>query len=231
MDTDQDLVAEKTNYIVYCLDSLNISLFTSQASNNRQFISSQVNIALDSLQLLENQIRNFMKEAGVLSLPDQISAGISAAAELRARIMSKEIELMVTQKILEPNNAQIIRLRLEINSLKEKYKEFYSDNTDEKLLLNLNNIPDLEIKYLRLKRQAEYYKKVLEFLAPQYEQAKIEAAKEIPTVQVLDRAIRPEKKDRPSKAKYVLVTFFLSLVFGIYMAYFQNRKIIFPNGK
>ncbi len=223
LDRDQDMVAEMTNYIVQCLDSLNIALHTSEAKNSRQFIYSQVEIALDSLKYLEMQITDFMKEEGVLSLTDQVSVGIEKAAELKAQIMAKEIELTVALKTLEPNNSQIKKLRLEIASLKNKYGEFFAERSGHRLLPNLNDVPDLEMKFLRMKRKAEYYAKVMEFLGPQYEQAKIEEAKEIPTVQVLDAAVRPERKDRPKRTKVVLIGLIFSLVFSIYYVYFQHR--------
>ncbi len=224
LDRDQDMVAEMTNYIIKCLDSLNIVLHTSQAKNSRQFIYSQVEIALDSLKYLEMQITAFMKKEGVLSLSDQVSVGIEKAAELKAQIMAKEIELTVALKTLEPNNSQIKKLRLEIASLKSKYGEFFVEGTGHKLLPNLKDVPDLEMKFLRMKRKAEYYTKVMEFLGPQYEQAKIEEAKEISTIQVLDNAVRPERKSQPRRAKIVLIAMIISFGICSLYAYFQGRK-------
>lgn len=227
LDTDQDKVAEMTNYIAHCLDSLNILMFTTQARNNKQFIYSQVEIALDSLKILENQTRNFMKDEGVLSLSDQVTAGITAAAELQAAITTKEIELSVALKTLNPADSKIKRLQLEISSLKNKYEEFFSNSNNNKLIPNLEKIPDLEIKFLQLKRKAEYFKKVIEFLGPQYEQAKIEEAKEIPTVQVLDIATRPEKKSKPKRSIITLIGLLSCTVLTCYWVYFKNR----PNFK
>ena len=224
LDRDQEMVAEMTNYIVKCLDSLNIVLHTSQAKNSRQFIYSQVEIALDSLKYLEIQITDFMKKEGVLSLTDQISVGIEKAAELKAEIMAKEIKLTVALKTLESNNSQIKKLRLEIASLKNKYSEFFAEKSGDRLLPNLKDVPDLEMKFLRMKRKAEYYTKVMEFLGLQYEQAKIEEAKEIPTVQVLDEAVRPERKNQPKRAKTVLIAMIISLGICSLYAYFRGRK-------
>jgi len=224
-DRDQELVAEMTNYIVQCLDSLNIALFTGQARNKRKFIESRMDIVQDSLVLLEDQISQFMKNKGVLSFDDQVRAGITAAAELKAEITSKEIQLAVAQKTMYSNAALIRRLQLEINGLKKKYQEFYSSNSNNRLFPNLNDIPELGIKYLQIQRKAEYYAKVLEFLGPQFEQAKIEEAKEIPTLQVLDHATRPERKDKPRRAKIVIISFGLSLILISYIAYIWGRWI------
>ena len=222
-DQDQEMVAEMTNYIVQCLDSLNITLFTGQGRNRRKFIESRMEIVQDSLMLLEDQISNFMKNKGVLSFDDQVRAGITAAAELKAELTSKEIQLAVAQRAMYSNTALIKRLQLEINGLKKKYQEFYSGESSNRLFPNLNDIPELGIKYIQIQRKVEYYAKVLEFLAPQYEQAKIEEAKEIPTLQILDQATRPERKDKPRRAKIVIISFGLSFILISYIAYIWGR--------
>jgi uncharacterized protein involved in exopolysaccharide biosynthesis len=136
--------------------------------------------------------------------------------------MSKEIELEVARRMVQSSSPQIRKLELELESLSHKYQEFYSGSSD-KLFPSLEDVPELGIKYIQLKRKTEYYTKVLEFLAPQFEQAKIEAAKEIPTLQILDYGVRPEKKDRPKRARLVIMFFVISSFFGMYVAYFKGR--------
>jgi uncharacterized protein involved in exopolysaccharide biosynthesis len=222
LDQDQEKVAEMVNYVVHTLDSLNIALHISRAHSSRDFIESRLAIVVDSLMLLEKEITKFMKEEGVLSLEEQVKVGISKAADLKAAIMSKEIELEVARRMVQSSSPQIRKLELELESLSHKYQEFYSGSSD-KLFPSLEDVPELGIKYIQLKRKTEYYTKVLEFLAPQFEQAKIEAAKEIPTLQILDYGVRPEKKDRPKRARLVIMFFVISSFFGMYVAYFKGR--------
>lgn len=222
-DKDQEMVAKIANYAVHILDSLNIMLATTQANNNRQFIESRVNIVLDSLSILENEITRFMKKNDLLSINEQVSVAITKAADLKAQMMSKEIELAVAKKLLDKNSSQIAKLKLQLQSIQSAYNQFFSDATKNKLFPNLENIPELEKEYIRLKRKAEYFTKLLEYLGPQYEQAKIEAAKTVPTVQVLDQAVRPERKVKPKRAKIVIISFVISLILSLYIAYFRSR--------
>jgi uncharacterized protein involved in exopolysaccharide biosynthesis len=222
LDQDQEMVAEMVNYVVHTLDSLNIALHTNRAHSSRDFIESRLTIVVDSLMLLEKEITKFMKEEGVLSLEEQVKVAISKAADLKAAIMSKEIKLEVARRMVQSSSPQIRKLELELESLKHKYQEFYSGSSD-KLFPDLEDVRELGIKYIQLKRKTEYYTKVLEFLAPQFEQAKIEAAKEIPTVQVLDYGVRPEIKEKPKRFRIVLIGFVFSLVFSLYLAYFKGR--------
>ncbi|MFO7891950.1 MAG: GNVR domain-containing protein [bacterium] len=56
---------------------------------------------------------------------------------------------------------------------------------------------------------------MLEYLAPQYEQAKIQEMKDVPTIQVIDWATRPEWKSKPKRAYIVILSFLISFMVSI----------------
>jgi uncharacterized protein involved in exopolysaccharide biosynthesis len=110
-----------------------------------------------------------------------------------------------------------VNSEVDLKILKDKYDEFFDNSSSDGAFLNLDDVPDIQKKYERLRRKVIYFSKVLEYLGPQYEQAKIQEAKDIPTIQVLDRATRPEWKSKPRRAFIVilslLISFILSIVF------------------
>ena len=59
---------------------------------------------------------------------------------------------------------------------------------------------------LPLLREVKYQEVVLELLAKQYEMAKIDEAKESGVVQVMDKAIEPDRKSKPKRAQMVVVS-------------------------
>jgi len=63
---------------------------------------------------------------------------------------------------------------------------------------------------------------IFELLTQQYEQAKLQEAKDTPTVQVLDSAVPPVKKSRPNRKAIVLMAGALSLVSSIFLAFFTE---------
>ncbi|MBL7086271.1 MAG: hypothetical protein ISS28_04120, partial [Candidatus Cloacimonetes bacterium] len=83
-----------------------------------------------------------------------------------------------------------------------------------KLFISLENIPSIQKQFAQLKRKEVYFTKLLEYLGPQFEQAKIDEAKDVPTVQVLDKAVRPEWKSKPKR----IIIVFGSLIFSILLA-------------
>ncbi|MEZ4764183.1 MAG: hypothetical protein R3C26_13690 [Calditrichia bacterium] len=220
-DKNQDNIAEITNYICILLDSLNIDLKTSNAKNNREFIESRVEVILDSLSLLQTKTEKFLDKEGILNLQAQIEATITTAAEIKTIIMAKETELAIAKQTFKVENSKINQLELEIAELKKQYNTFYIDDK-EILFPNLTKVPTLEIKYLKLQRELDYYSKVLEFLGPQFEFSKIEEAKSIPTFQILSKPARPEKKAKPRRSLIVLAVAFLTFMIITYYIYWQH---------
>ncbi len=221
---DQDEVANMTNYAIYCLDSINISLATNQAMNSREFVEKRILLVQDSLLILEKNIEKFMKTHGIISISDQMTASVENAADLKAKIMSKEIELELKKTYLDVEKPEILLLLQEITLLRNNYSNFFIDSANDQLFINFNEIPKIERELLRLKRQAEYYIKLLEYLGPQYEQARIEEAKDVPTIQVLDKAARPDKRDKPRRALFVIKISIVAFIISLYIAYFRGKK-------
>jgi len=93
------------------------------------------------------------------------------------------------------------------------------------LFVPFKDVPELGLQYLRLYRDYEIQNKLLEFIVPLYEQAKIEEQKNVPVVQVLDYAVPPEKKARPFRTLIVLSVFASALVLFIIIS-FVNESLL-----
>ena len=220
-DKDQDQVADIVNYIIYCLDSINIGLNMTDGHYARLFIEGRVNEIIDSLKYLESDVIDFMRRNNVLNLEAQVTMGVTQYTELKSKIILKEIELAVAEQSIAPDNPQIKRIKTELNLLKEKLQPLLISS--DGVYPDFRNIPRISVDMAKFERKLEYYATVIQYLGPQYEGAKIEEAKDIPTFQMIDKAVRPERKDRPKRAKIVLIAFFVSSITSIYGAYFIGR--------
>nr|MBC8490743.1 hypothetical protein [Bacteroidota bacterium] len=98
----------------------------------------------------------------------------------------------------------------------------------DKLFPVFSEVPELGVQLLRMKRDVEIQNTLFTFLTQQYEEAKIQEARDTPTVQVLDKAIRPEKRAKPKRKLIVLGLFFLStfvsVIFVFSLESFHNYK-------
>ncbi len=216
-DKDQDSVADMANYAIEVLDSLNISLTSSYARNSREFIESRINVVTDSLFFYENELSSFMDLNNVISIEDQLAASVEKAASMKLEIVGKEIERELLNNNLIQDSPRLKEINFEIEVLNSKYNDFFTRNLEDpnRIFIEFNEISQIQMDFLQLKRKIQYFSQLLEFLAPQYEQAKINEVKDIPTVQVLDKAVRPEKRVRPKRTLIVFLTIFASSIFII----------------
>jgi len=171
---------------------------------------------LKDLQRAEEKFKQFQQEYDAIALPEQTAAAITAAAELKAEIMAKEVEVNVLSKYVFNSHSDLRKAQNELNELRKKHDEFIhgseagmngsgAGNESKVLFLPFEEVPNIGLQYARLLREVTLQEKLLEFLLPQYEQAKIQEQKDTPTVQVLDPAVAPIKKSRPKRAIIVAI--------------------------
>lgn len=92
-------------------------------------------------------------------------------------------------------------------------KKIFLENRLREMEKDLSQIDNL------LSRDAKNKEMLFDLLTKEYEIAKIEEAKSMPTIQVLDRAIVPEKKCKPNRRQMVLLAGTTSLLVGIFVAF------------
>jgi uncharacterized protein involved in exopolysaccharide biosynthesis len=74
-----------------------------------------------------------------------------------------------------------------------------------------------------LSRDAKIKEVLFELLAREYEIAKIEEAKSMPTIQVLDRAVVPEKKCKPKRGQMVVLAGITGLFVSVLAAFVREH--------
>ena len=76
-----------------------------------------------------------------------------------------------------------------------------SDNLE----LPTRQLPQAQLEYLRSARDLKYHEALYEFLSKQLEAARIDEAKDAVVVQVVDKAVVPERKSGPHRATIILL--------------------------
>jgi uncharacterized protein involved in exopolysaccharide biosynthesis len=74
------------------------------------------------------------------------------------------------------------------------------------ILVPTGRVPQAGLEYLRSLRDVKYHEALFELIAKQYEFARLDEAREASLIQVLDRAVPPDKKSRPRRALIVVLT-------------------------
>ena len=105
--------------------------------------------------------------------------------------------------------------------------EATSNESSENIWVSMGSFPDLAMRSARLMREVEVQGKLLEILIPQYEQARMEESKNIPTLQVIDEPKVPLNKAKPKRMLIVLGAVFMAAIFssGYVLVEYHTRDL------
>lgn len=198
-DKDPQRAADIANSFVEVLNEISIELATREARNNREFIEKNLEKSKAELRRSEDILRSYQEKTRIMVAPDQNSPGISAIAELYGMKVKKEIELSIMKKTLTKDSPLISQLELELKELNRK----------------LSTFPELGIESFRLLRNVAIQQKIVEYLIPLHEQAKVDEQKNVPVLLVLDKAIPTEQKEKPKRALVVVSAALSSFILAI----------------
>lgn len=225
INKDPQTAADIANYFARLADSMNIKLNIEQAVNNRAFIEKRFFKTEEDLKKAEEDYYEFQKKYSAFEVTEQVKASVQAAAELESELFKKEILLNSIKDRVSSSSPTYKDLEHQIAAVKEKLKEFNSKTDKSSIFLSFKDIPELQLKYVRLYREMEIQNKILEFIYPMYEQAKIDEKKNTPTLIVVDEAVPAQLKYAPKKAVVIMFFFFLALAIMIILV-FRAEAII-----
>jgi tyrosine-protein kinase Etk/Wzc len=221
-DKNQQRAKDITEFLIEQLNKINVEMNVTNAKNNREFIEQRYKLIREDLKKAEDSLKQYQEKFGLL--PDvQVRAVIQSEVQMEAEVKSEEVKLDLLRKILSPGENEVKMQEDKISSLKKKLDEIKNSNSSQQFL-SLKDKPEIVMNYLRLQRNVEIQNKILIFILPIYEQAKIEEKKEMPSVIVLDQPNFPEKKAKPKRAIFVLLAMFSTFIFS-YVGFYIKEKL------
>jgi len=210
-DEDPKKAAAMANAFVEELDRINRDAVMTSGKSTRLFVEKRLVETKGELTRIEDGIRAFQMANKALKLDDQSAAIIESFGDLRGRLAAKEVELQVLRSYATDSNPQMQTIKAEIGGLRRQLTDA-QEGTLSDTFIPTNRIPDLSLQYARLLRDAKVQETLFELLTQQYELARIQEAKDSPTIQVLDLATVPEKKSGPKRGLIVVLAAFSALV-------------------
>lgn len=183
------------------LDKVVTNVSTSAAGRERRFIEQRLAEERQVLDDAERQFSRFASKTMTLDVPQQTKVTVEAAARLQGELIAARSELEGLQQIYAPDNSRVRVAQARIGELQRALSKINSgpvETGDTQDPTNpypsVKNLPVLGVQWVDLYRNTKIHETVFELLTQQYELAKIQEAREIPTVKVLDSASLPEKR-------------------------------------
>lgn len=126
------------------------------------------------------------------------------------------------EKQLKEVREDLDRAEFEMKAFQEQNRVFRLGGDGGMVLGATGGIPKAELEYVRIARDVKYQEMLLGAMAQQVTSATIDAAKDSATIQVLDKALPPEKKSKPKRSMIVLLATLVALFIGILWAFFKE---------
>jgi uncharacterized protein involved in exopolysaccharide biosynthesis len=196
------------------LDRLVAQVSTSSARRERIFLEDRLKTVKTELDTAAKNFSNFASKNTAIDIPAQGKAMVEAAANLQGRLIAAQAELSGLQQIYTGNNVRVRAAEARVAELQKKLNEIgggASEDTQDvgALYPSIRKLPILGVTYADLFLKTKIQETVFEMLTQQYELAKVQEAKEIPSVKVLDVATTPTKRSFPPR---MLITLFGTLL-------------------
>ena len=219
-DRKPQLAHDMAQAYVEELNNLVSQVSTSSARRERLFIEQRLSAVKTDLENAEQQFSTFASKNTALDIKEQTKAMVESAAQLQGQLIAVQSDLEGLAQIYTANNVRVRSAQARVDELKRQLEKIggtdaslTADATQaNELYPSIRKLPLLGVQWTDLYRRMKIQDTVYELLNQQYELARIQEAKEIPTVNAIDPASLPEKKSWPPRALVAVGLSLLSLV-------------------
>lgn len=229
VDTDRERARELAQGYLDELNQLVTRTNTSSAHRERVFIEQRLHSVQADLEDAELKLSQFSSSNTAIDIKEQTRATVDAGAQVQAELMVEQSGLESLRQIYGDNNMRVRETEARIASLQSQLARMTGSSSSPSgeelhdaalksgdsngkaaLYPSLRQLPSLGVPYADLSRRVRVQEAVFELLTQQYETARIQEAKDVPAVNVIDPPGLPEKKFFPPRLLLTLLLTFVS---------------------
>jgi uncharacterized protein involved in exopolysaccharide biosynthesis len=217
-DHNKERAAGLAGAYVEQLNTLVAELSTSAAHRERVFLGERLDAVKHELDDASNQLAQFSSKNSTLDIRDEGRAMLDAAANLAGQLIAAQSQLEGLRQIYTDTNPRVRSLNAHVTELRKQLQKLSGpqqgsvaaessngESTSDMPIPSIQKLPILGVKYADFYRRVKIQETVFELLTQQYELAKVQEVKEIPSVKTLDPPRVPEKKSFPPRTIIVLI--------------------------
>jgi uncharacterized protein involved in exopolysaccharide biosynthesis len=224
------------NAYVDMLDRINRKLNITQGKRKRLFLEGRLKEIRTALEKAEISLKSFQEKYNLVAIEEQAKVAIEGAAEIKGQIIAAQTELEVLKQFGTEKQIEAVMLKTKIDELQ---KQLWAIEQGERPVANgsvpsepgkvsnfyipFDDLPQLGLQLMRLMRETKIQEKLFELITSQYEMAQIEEAQDFNTIQILDKAVPPEKKLSPKRGTIVISSCLIAVLFSVLLAFFLDN--------
>jgi uncharacterized protein involved in exopolysaccharide biosynthesis len=226
---DPILAADLANTYIQELDKYNRTNTVSSAQRLRKYVEERLDAVNTELEQAQKDLRRFQEENKAISISKQAEATLKVLSELEAQRVAVEVQMAAKQKFYRGPHLEIEQLKAQMEAIQKNIDRLtYSkaprvpveeEKGKVEFYIPLTRIPALNFDESRLLLKVKAKTGVVTMLTTQLEQAKLDEARDMPTINVLDWAEPPERPIKPKLKLNILLSAVVSLFIGIFLVF------------
>jgi uncharacterized protein involved in exopolysaccharide biosynthesis len=206
------------------LNKLSVTMDTSAAHKERVFLENRIGELQAAMETSEKDLSSFSSQTGTLDAGLQSKAILEASNLLQVEITSTISSLNAMELEYTDNSPEVQQVKARLATLQNQLAKLQGvpdsakghDNTSSLSSPSLRQLPGLAVTYADYLRKTKVLEAGFELVTKELEIAKIEEAKELPSVKILDPAVTAEKPSSPNRLVLILVGALCSLLIAMF---------------
>ena len=223
VDGDPNRARDMAKAYVEELDKIVNRVSTSSARRERIFLEERIQSIKSDLDASSVALSQFSSRNATLDIQRQGEATVEAAGKLQGELIAAQSELSGLKTAYTDDNVRVRQAQAQVNVLQSQLHKMGGEGEDaeggdlkaDQFMPSIRKLPLLGVTYSDLYRRVMMQESLYETLTKQYELARVQEAKEIPPIKVLDEPQVPEKKSSPHRTIIVLLGILISAFAGI----------------
>jgi capsule polysaccharide export protein KpsE/RkpR len=214
------------------LDRIVTNNSTSAARRERIFLEGRLSYIKNDLDNSAKTLSQFSAKSRTIDVPSQGKAMMDFGLRLQDQMVVARADLAGLKQSYSEDNAKVRAARAQIAVLQRQIDktmgstEGPSLDGDNSVYPSVRELPALGLTYSDLERRIHVEEALWDALTRQYEAARVQEAKEIPTVRILDVADVPQRKSSSARKNFVLLgtlfSFFIAGAFVYFTEFWAN---------
>jgi len=227
LDTDPKRAQGMANEYVTALNDVMSKVSSSAARREREFLEERIKAVKPTLNDASRKLAEYSSHNDTFDPKEQGKTMVEETSRLQGELISAEAQLNGLKQIYGNGNARVKEAEARVGTLRAELARLNGGPVSRSSLdaedgnssngasyPSLRKLPLIGTTWTELYREAKIQEAVYENLTKQYELARVEEAKELPSIKVLDAADYPEKKTSPPRTALVVIGAMLALCFA-----------------
>jgi len=231
-DQDPVFASDLANSYIKALDRYNLTYSFTTARSLREYIEKRMDEADKELNQAQVELREFQEKNNAISISQQAAATLEVLGQMEAQRVALEVQKATKEKFYKGPHIQIEQLEAQMEALQKNIDSLTYSETGSVPIKNeegkvefyipLTRVPGLNFEESRLLLKVKAKTGVVTLLTTQLEQARLDEAKDMPTINVLEWSYPPNNPVKPKIKNNVMLSIVVSFFIGIFIVFFME---------